>query len=144
MEAHNKRTHASFRPGAAFWPKILSRGTSAGSVVQRDVSRYYFAIDKAVSLIRNKFTEEEIIVLVQLVASQVWDESDADLLWAKVSQYTKDRERSGEPTEAGRTLARKIQSLSFFEKLALVDAMERFLNMEGADYHERAIALGLL
>jgi hypothetical protein len=96
--------------------------TPVSLVAQRDLERYYEALDRALPVL----TEDEATMLVNALNGK-WhaDPVNIALLWAEVAD--------DDPA-----LADRLRKMSFIECVAIVDAVERF--WQGPYHQEESIA----
>lgn len=113
----------TFRPGLIA-EEIEKRGTVKGRVAKRDLSRYYVMLNQASVFLE----DEEAVAMTAFVATREWAPMDLYDLANHLSAFL--NSPMGRRFNAPR-LEYKVSQMSFFERMALVDACEiRWLRAE--------------
>lgn len=115
-----RSAHISFRASS---PTLAARLAAAdGTTAQRDLERYYQSLDTALREI--SLSESEWDYLRDILNGTYIDAATARLLWAEVEDAEEEyREKWGvNPTD----LSGRLRTLSPFQCLAVVDAIERW------------------
>lgn len=103
----------------------MEPGVSAGAIGQRDLIRYYEALEQALP----HFTREESMLLVDALNGHVFHHTtDIQLVWAIVDDAIRDGHLDQKWEVNRPALVERLRGLSYMEKLALVDAIERAWN----------------
>jgi len=120
----------SFRATGRLADDLAARaGAGAlGGIVQRDLGRYYHAIDEALAGIRARLglTRPEAMLIVAACNGVLWTETTAGLVWSRVADAIALQPLDHAPAARGEQLVARLRALAPFERLALVDAIERF------------------
>jgi hypothetical protein len=117
-------------------------------VGQRDLARYYYHINLALSHLT--FTQAEASLIVDVMNGTLTEPHTAALLWASVDDALEDgyAAKWGVDGKQAQALVARLRALTPFESLAICDACERFWNRVAAGREEtneeRLRAVGLL
>lgn len=124
----------------------MTPNVSAHGVAKRDLARYYYLLEIGRRLIRQRFTEEEIIFFLDAMNGSIYREPsaplevkadiDVALFYSDLSRWSFDA--SG--------MSRKLDETSLIEWSALHDAVERFWSdrYHVQSTHTRLIEVGLV
>lgn len=118
---------------------------SPGQVVTRDLGRYYELLGMSLRNVAQALTVNEKLALADMSNGAYWDVHRATWIWEQPLEADEaDLERWGVDREE---LMMKLRRLTVIDRVALVDALERFwlLPAEGRGSPEDALSkVGLL
>lgn len=121
--------------------RVNTMSASQGLIAARDLQRYYTMLKhalKTVNLERN-----EALLLCDVSNGTIWDVSTVKLLYAQVEDSLEDGYAEKWDVDAPALIA-KLRKLNGFQCLAVVDAIERWWNLEIQDHDERLKIVGLV
>ena len=109
--------------------QVAARG-GLRSTVPRDLDRYYSLMRKA--LAGMEFTLAEVSLIVDALNGAIMSPATARYLWAEVADSIS---LDGTDTKwgvDGKALVQRLKGLNDMESMSVVDAAERFWNMDSA------------
>lgn len=121
--------------------EITSRGNNRSGTIQRDLSRLYTLYRRALQKL--DFTESEAMLITEALNGTVHDANTAAMLWARVDDAIKLQNLDQTYGVDRETLMQKLKSLGDLEAMAVVDAVERYWNLQG-EPGERLHKVGLV
>ena len=124
----DKPAMVAFRP-TFLVPAIKERqGRSAptpGAVVKRDLERYYRVIDDETRRLRDRLSDTEWLLVIDVLSAIEYGPDTYRLLWASVAAELDDRNTGQKEIDADALIA-KLRDLTPGAAMALVDFAERF------------------
>lgn len=111
----------SIRPGELA-PLLAERGASAAAVLARDIRRYYAQL--AIALREVRLSESDWMFLRDILDGTIVDATLIRLLHAEIEDAAPAQAEAHGVDQAA--LAARIRTLSDFQRLAIVDAVERW------------------
>lgn len=144
-----KYPRVNFRVGTTLKLELFARADSEhseDSIAKCDLERYYDALNRTWKKMQPKLTLKEMMFLIDVFNGTVFEPFSIAMMWASVDDavqagYAEKHEVNG------LALVTRFRSMSYFELLAVADAIERFWNAD--TYHientaERIYTLGLV
>lgn len=131
-------TQVNLRPVGRLQNDIAERiepGKSAGLIGQRDLTRYYEALD----IHRSQFSLAEAMLLADALNGCLFsDLVSIQLVWASIDDAIKEDQLDQKWGVDGPAVVQQLRDMTYIQKLAVVDAIERawnsptyrFMNME--------------
>ena len=133
----------SFRAGPVAGALAERAGRQpVGGVGRRDLERYYALL--AQSLRRVDLTEAEALAICDALNGTIADSLTVHLLWAVIDDAVRLHGLADRWAIDGSALVAKVRGWSLAETLAVIDAVERWLLLDGKDRVERLRRVGLI
>jgi len=110
-------------------PELISeielRNLERSAAIANCLERYFSLIDKTRRGLRDRFSSNELGLIVDARNGTLWDSRSAQMLHVEIDDALADG--LGEKWQVdGRALVEKLEALDLVQKLALVDAIERW------------------
>lgn len=133
-----------FRSGDELDRELAARadkGRSIHAVAKRDLERYYELLGHSIPT----FTVNEAMLIVDALNGVLLRAESISILWANVADGIRHDGLAEKWEVDGATLVERLRNLTYFEAMAIGDAVERSWS---GDYHatdmrERVVAVGL-
>jgi hypothetical protein len=113
-------------------------GKYAGLTARRDLERYYHALQQALATI--EFNESEAALIVDACNGIIFEPHTMQLLWAQIEDAVRSDRLDAKWDADAQVLVAKMRALSYWQALAVADAIERFWNLPT---EQRSIPEGL-
>ena len=104
-------------------------GNSLGAIAGRELERYAFGLTSARREMRGLFTPKELCFLADMANGTLWEPFSISLIGEEAADAMPEL---GPKWAVGSELLSKLRGLTYGQKAALVDAIERFWNSPDA------------
>lgn len=110
------------------------RGGNRSSIINRDLERLYTLYRRAIREV--SLTMAEACLIVDSLNGSIMDANTAQVLWAGIADSIRLDGLDKKWDVDGPALVEKLQGLNVLQAMALVDAAERFWEMENVPFEE--------
>lgn len=114
--------------------QIAERGQSRSTIIARDLERLYTLYRRALRQV--DLTVDEACLIVDALNGSLTTADDAGLLWAKIEDAIHYDRLDEKWNVDGKSLVEKLQRLNEIQVLAIVDAAERFWQLDSNNVRE--------
>lgn len=135
--------NASFRLTGTLADSVQARTSqsqtgSLAAAAKRDLERYYEVLQRDLASVT--FTEGEAMLILDVCNGTLWSGWSAPLLWANIEDALEDGYAEKWKVD-GPGLVARLRALTPGQSMAVVDAVERWWNLEDRDQLSRTESL---
>ena len=124
--------------------QIDERGQARSTIISRDLNRLYTLYRRALRQVN--LTVDEACLIVDALNGSITTADDAGLLWARILDAIRYDKLDEKWKIDGKELVEKLQQLNELQAMAIVDAAERFWQLDSNDVREdvkRCFGIGI-
>lgn len=114
--------------------QIDERGQARSTIISRDLNRLYTLYRRALRQVN--LTVDEACLIVDALNGSITTADDAGLLWARILDAIRYDKLDEKWKIDGKELVEKLQQLNELQAMAIVDAAERFWQLDSNDVRE--------